>query len=154
MGVLGKAQHGHPETGTEEAGASTNSILFAVGDFVFLISVGIVATLVMHGMHQLGWNFALTCLAGMAAAMLVQMLMAFCVAPLLGSIESMTPSMAVGMIAPMSVCTLHLFGREPDCMVALAFGAFFGVMIFAFLVIYGAAVHRSLRRAYPAIRGE
>lgn len=154
MGALGNTQYGHPNTETEVGRASPHAIFFAVGDFVFLISVGMVATLVMHGMHQLGWNYALTCLAGMAAAMLVQMLMAFCVAPLLGSIESMTPSMAVGMVAPMSVCTLHLFGREPDCMAALVFGAIFGIVIFAFVVFYGATVRRSLRRAYPVIRGE
>ncbi|MBI5764775.1 MAG: hypothetical protein HZA51_14760 [Planctomycetes bacterium] len=121
---------------------------------MFLVAVGMVASVVMHGMHQLGWNFAVTCVVGMAAAMLVQMLMAFCIAPLLGSIESMIPSMVVGMISPMSVCTLHMVGREPDCMVALVFGAIFGAAMFAFVKVYGVMVKRSLRRAYPANQNE
>lgn len=130
--------------------ARSRATLFGIGDFFFLIAVGMVATVVMHGMHQLGWNFAVTCTVGMVAAMLVQMLMAFCVAPILGSIESMIPSMVVGMISPMSVCTLHMFGHEPDCMVALVFGAIFGAAMFAFVQFYGATVKRLLRRAYPA----
>ena len=134
--------------------ARWRAILFGIGDFLFLVAVGMVTTVVMHGMHRLGWNFAVTCMVGMVAAMLVQMLMAFCVAPLLGSIESMIPSMVVGMISPMSVCTLHVFGHEPDCMAALVFGAFFGAAMFAFVEVYGAIVKRSLRRAYPAKRKE
>lgn len=131
--------------------ARWRSILFGIGDLLFLVAVGIIATLVMHGMHQLGWNFTLTCVVGMAAAMLVQMLMAFCVAPVLGSIESMTPSMVVGMVSPMSVCTLHMFGNNPDCMVALVVGAVFGAVMFAFVELYGAVVKRSLRREYPIV---
>lgn len=121
-------------------------VLFACGDLLFLVGVGAVATLTMHGMHQLGWNFAVTCVVGMAAAMAVQMLMAFCAAPLLGSIETMVPSMVVGMISPMSVCALHLFGREPDCIVAMFGGAAFGLAMFLFVEIYGVGVKRSLHR--------
>lgn len=134
--------------------ARWRAILFGIGDLLFLVAVGMVATVSMHGMHQLGWNFAVTSVVGMVAAMLVQMLMAFCIAPLLGSIESMTPSMVVGMISPMSVCTLHMVGHESDCMVALLIGAIVGAAMFAFVEVYGAIVKRSLRRAYPAKRNE
>ena len=127
------------------------TILFGTGDFLFLVAVGMVATVVMHGLHELDWNFALTCLVGMVASMLVQMLMAFCASPLLGSIETMTPSMVVGMVSPMSVCTLHLFGREPDCMVALAGGALFGAAMFVFVEVFGVLVRRSLRQKYTTV---
>jgi len=137
-----------------QQGKRWRAILFGIGDLLFLVAVGMVTTVVMHGMHQFGWNFTLTCVVGMAAAMLVQMLMAFCIAPLLGSIESMIPSMVVGMISPMSVCTLHMFGREPDCMVAVVFGGIFGGAMFAFIELYGARVRRSLHQAYPAKRDE
>lgn len=131
--------------------ARWRTFLFSIGDLLFLVAVGMIATLVMHAMHQLGWNFAVTCLVGMVAAMLVQMLMAFCAAPLLGSIETMTPSMIVAMVSPMSVCTLHMFGNNPDCMVALVAGALFGAAMFVFVEIYGAVVKRSLRQAYPIV---
>jgi hypothetical protein len=128
--------------------ARWRTILFGMGDLLFLVAVGMIATLVMHDMHQLGWNFAVTSLVGMAAAMLVQMLMAFCVAPLLGSIETMTPSMVVGMVSPMSVCTLHMFGCESNCTVALVLGAAFGAAMCILVMIYGAMVKRSLSRSY------
>lgn len=128
--------------------AQWRTILFGIGDLLFLIAVGMVTTLVMHGMHQLAWNFAVTCLVGMAAAMLVQMLMAFCAAPLLGSIEAMTPSMVVGMVSPMSVCTLHMFGCESNCTLALVLGAAFGTAMFLLVIIYGATVKRSLSQSY------
>ncbi|MBA5868171.1 MAG: hypothetical protein GDA67_15870 [Nitrospira sp. CR1.3] len=131
--------------------ARWRTILFAIGDLLFLVAVGMVTTLVMHGMHQLGWNFAATCIVGMAAAMLVQMLMAFCAAPLLGSIETMIPSMVVGMVSPMSVCTLHMFGNNPDCMVALVVGGVFGAAMFVFVELYVAVVKRSFRRTYPIV---
>lgn len=131
--------------------ARWRTVLFGIGDLLFLVAVGMIATLVMHALHQLGWNFAVTCFVGMAAAMLVQMLMAFCAAPLLGSIETMTPSMIVGMVSPMSVCTLHIFGNNPDCMVALVVGAIFGAAMFAFVELYGAVVKRSLLRVYPTV---
>ncbi|QDV89871.1 hypothetical protein RAS2_09460 [Phycisphaerae bacterium RAS2] len=128
--------------------ARWRTILFGIGDLVFLVAVGMIATLVMHGMHQLDWNFAVTCLVGMAAAMLVQMLMAFCAAPLLGSIETMTPSMVVGMVSPMSVCTLHMLGCESNCTVVLVLGAGFGMAMFILVTIYGAMVKRSLSQSY------
>lgn len=127
------------------------TILFGTGDLLFLVAVGMVATVVMHGLHQLGWNFTVTCLLGMVAAMLIQMLMAFCAAPLLGSIETMVPSMVVGMVSPMSVCTLHLFGREPDCMIALVGGAMFGAAMFVFVEVFGVMVKRSLRQQYSTV---
>lgn len=125
------------------------AILFALGDCLFLTAVGMIATWVMHGVHQLGWNFASTCVVGMAVAMLVQMLMAFCVAPLLGSIETMTPSMVVGMVSPMAVCTMHMFGHESNAIMALAAGAMFGTAMFAYVEILGARTKQRLRQAYP-----
>lgn len=118
--------------------------LLKAGDLGFLIVVGIASTLTMHAIHELNWSFALACIVGMAAAMAVQMVLAFCVAPVLGSIEGMTPSMVVGMISPMSVCTLHLFGHEPTHGVTLVVGAVFGAGMFAFVEYYGARVKRRL----------
>lgn len=122
--------------------------LFGIGDLLFLVAVGIVTTLVMHGLHQLGWNFAVTCIVGMTATMLVQMLMAFCAAPLLGSIETMTPSMVIGMVSPMSICTLHMFGCESSGATAIILGACFGAAMFIYVAIYGAKVKRSLCEIY------
>jgi len=122
--------------------------LFAAGDCLFLIAVGVASTLVMHATHQLRWPFAVAGVLGMIAAMAVQTLMAYAVAPLLGSIESMVPSMVVGMISPLSVCALHGFGHEPGHAAAFAAGTVGGVAMCVFVRAYGTRVRRTLGQAY------
>jgi len=125
------------------------SIMFGFGDCLFLLLVSTVAIVVMHLIHQLGWNFALTWLAGMAVAMVSQTLLALSVAPILGSIESMTPSMVVAMMSPMMVCTLNLTGYHLSRSGCFGLGAAFGVGMFLFIETYGCVYKRSLRRAFP-----
>lgn len=120
------------------------SIAYAIGDFVFLVAAGVVATLVMHSVHELEWPFLVCMSVGMIGGMAAQMLMAWCVAPLLGSIESMVPSMLVGMISPMSICFLHLVGLEPMGMSSAAIGAVFGIGLFVFVRLYGRACRQRL----------
>jgi hypothetical protein len=122
-------------------------LFFAIGDFLFLIAVGVVSTLVMQSIHQLAWNFAVTLVVGMAAAMVAQMMMAFCVAPLLGSIETMTPSMPIGMASPMAVCTLHVIGHETDLWTAVVLGAIFGGAMFVFVQIYAVQIKWKFNRS-------
>jgi len=79
------------------------SFLFSVGDSLFLITVGILAVTTMRLIDALAWHPVLTWVVGMGLAMLVQTLLAFAVAPILGSIESMVPSMPLAMICPMAL---------------------------------------------------
>lgn len=125
------------------------AILFTIGDCLFLIAVGMITTLVMQIVHRLGWNLAPTCIVGMAAAMLVQMLMAVCATPLLGPIESVTPSMVVGMLSPMVVCLMHMVGHETSPTTAIAAGAVFGAIMSGYIVILGIRTRQQLRQAYP-----
>jgi len=122
--------------------------LFLWGDLAVLVLVGVVATLAMHCTHRLGWPFVATTVLGMVAAMIAQMLLAFAVSPLLGSIESMVPSMVVGMTSPMVVCTLHLLGCESTWPMALAIGTIFGAGTQLYVRLYGRACrHRFARDA-------
>jgi len=127
--------------------------LFLVTDLVFLILVGVAATLTMHLIHQLGWAFIPMCVTGMIAAMLVQTLMAFAAAPLLGSIESMVPSMIVGMVSPMTICVLHLFGCESTWALAAAIGSAFAVVTFTFIQLYARSFRDSLARQIERSQG-
>lgn len=129
------------------------SIMYYVGDCLFLVIVGILAIVVMRLIHELGWGFAITCGAGMAAAMAVQALLAFSVAPILGSIETMTPSMVVAMASSMSECALHLMGCELSWPGYCGLGAAVGAGMFILVVTYGNVCKKSLRRAYPGGRG-
>lgn len=119
-------------------------IFFFLVDFVFLVLVSIAATLVMHMIHMFEWSFVPTSLIGMIAAMLVQTVMAFAAAPLLGSIETMVPSMIVAMLSPMSICLLHLFGCESTWMMAVVAGSGFAIATFAVIQLYARSYARTL----------
>lgn len=118
-------------------------VLFRVGDALFLVLVSGAATVLMCLAHRLEWGFIAECAVGMIAAMLLQMLLAFCVAPVLGSIEAMVPSMPVAMVAPMVVCLLHAFDCRLGWLASLALGSAFGGAMFALVEWYAAACRRS-----------
>lgn len=82
--------------------------VFCIGDVMFGAVVGLSAIYVMHLAHRLSIGFFGAMALGMTAGMLLQMIASFAVAPILGSIESMVPSMIVGCVAQMSVCGTHL----------------------------------------------
>ena len=121
--------------------------LFFLGDCVFLIFVGAASALVTHLFHQTGLNFFLASLAGMSAAMLVQTVAAFCVAPILGSIESGVPSMLVAMASPMTLCALGLAGEHLDLWWSSALGAATGAGAFLLVRAYGLKCRRALLRS-------
>ena len=123
--------------------------LFVLGDVLFLLLVSVVATAAMHVVHELGWNVAFTLICGMAVAMLVQMLLAFGAAPILGSIESMVPSMVVAMISPMAVCTLDLLGFQLHWRGAIEAGMAIGLIMFLLIRAHGFMCRRWLRTAFP-----
>lgn len=125
------------------------SMMFDVGDCLFLTLAGTLAVAAMRLVHELGWGFAITCVFGMGSAMAVQMLLAFCVSPILGSIETMTPSMVVAMASSMSQCALRLFGFELSWPASCGVGATVGAGMFVFVVAYGDVCKRSLRRVAP-----
>jgi hypothetical protein len=121
-------------------------LAFAVGDSLFLTLIGLQAALVMYAVNRAGWAFPIGSIAGMAAAMGVQMFLAFAVAPLLGSIESMTPSMVVAMVSPMVVDGLAMMGPPPAPMECAGLGAGFGLLMAVLVQVYGVACRRRLRR--------
>jgi len=110
---------------------------FAVGDCLFLVSVSVVATTVMHLTHELGWSLWLTLVCGMALAMGIQTLMATLIAPVLGSIESMVPSMVVAMTSPMAVCLADVGGARLTGSESAAAGAAMGFAVFVSIEAYG-----------------
>jgi len=96
----------------------------------------------MHMAHMTEWGFAVEVAIGMVVAMLVQIILAWLAAPLLGSIETMAPSMLVAMIAPMTICLLHGSGCELTWSGALLIGAASGVLASSLLAVYGASCRR------------
>lgn len=113
------------------------TIGIAIGDLLFLTLVGAATLAAMHLAHMSEWGFVVEMVIGMGIAMLVQLGLAWLAAPLLGSIETMVPSMLVGMLAPMSLCLLHASGCVLTWRETLGMGAASGVLAMALLGLYG-----------------
>jgi hypothetical protein len=124
------------------------SLAFAVGDGLFLLLVGAATIAVMHLMHSLHWNLALTLICGMVVAMAVQVILAMSVAPILGSIESMIPSMVVAMISPMIVCALDLVGGHLTLQDSIALGGVVSAGVFLFVESYAFLCRRFYSRIF------
>lgn len=122
------------------------STIFVLGDALFLMTVGSGSTFAMHLVHTLEWNIAVTLILGMAAAMGVQLVLAAAAAPLLGSIETMVPSMIVGMLSPMQLCAVELVGYHETRRMAVLAGAAFGLATLVLLQLWGQWRYLSLRR--------
>lgn len=123
---------------------SLREIAFGVGDLVFMIGVTATAAWAMNIGHQPMWGMAVGVVVGMSLSMLAQTTLAFAVAPVLGSIESMVPSMVAAMAGSTAVCLLHLVGREPTSATALQVGVGFGVVVFCLVRAYGWSFRRAL----------
>jgi len=134
-------------------GAREHRNWFRIGDALFLGVVGAESGVVMQVLHQSEWNFFAVSLLGMAAAMGVQMLLSFGLSPLLGSIETMAPSMVVAMVVPMLVDVAEIMGWMLGRFEAGFLGAAFGLLFFGYLAWYGSVVRRWLARAWPAAHG-
>lgn len=126
--------------------ARVRPILFSVGDCVFLLIIGAVAAMVMRLIDSLGWNVVLTWVVGMALAMLAQTILAFAAAPLLGSIETMVPSMVLAMLCPMALDLLEMIGADLGWSWSIGFGAGLGLTMFLFVEIYGVRCRKSPHR--------
>lgn len=129
-------------TGHTRPNRSIRRIAIVVGDLLFLAVVGAVSVAAMHMAHMTEWGFVVEVAIGMAVAMVVQLMLAWLAAPLLGSIETMVPSMLVAMIAPMAICVLHASGCVLTWSEALAIGAASGVLASSLLAAYGASCRR------------
>lgn len=123
---------------------------FNLGDAAFLMAVGAESGFVMQWLHQSSWNFFLISILGMAVAMGIQMLMALGLSPLLGSIETMAPSMVVAMVVPMMIDVAELSGWMVGRSEAALLGAASGLLYFSYLEWYGAAFRRRLARTWSA----
>lgn len=128
------------------------AVFFGLGDFLFLLLVSVVTAIAMYRIHLFHWNFLFTVFLGMVIAMIIQVLLAWCAAPLLGSIECMIPSMVVAMVSSMTVCLLHL-GQYLTWSGSLKLSLSLGAGMFLFVQAYGYLCDKSLRRINVAGRG-
>ena len=119
-------------------------IAFAVGDLAFLVFATAAAAWAMSLGHRPEADLLTGAVLGMLLAMAVQTVLALAVAPILGSIESMVPSMVAGMAGSMGVCGLHAAGHEPSPAAVLLTGAAVGAAFFLAFETYGWRCRRRL----------
>ena len=124
------------------------TLAFAAADLLFLLLVATASTAAMHAFHEFHWNLAVTIPLGMVAAMAVQTLLAIAISPILGSIESMVPSMLVAMTSPMVICALDLLGLSVPWWGCLGLGAAVGGLIYIAVQCYAWSCRRRLNRLY------
>jgi HAMP domain-containing protein len=130
--------------GSGPPAAGRRSLIFSCGDFLFLILVGAIASLMMYLVHSLMmqivysriWHLVLSLFVGMSLAMIIQTLLALGVAPILGSIESAVPSMVVAMIVPMVICLAEVVGISVSRSGALLMGTAGGIGILILIKAY------------------
>ena len=132
------------KTGAVRPPVSLREIAFGGGDLVFMVGVTATAAWAMNIGHQPPWGMAAGVVFGMSLAMLAQTALALAAAPVLGSIETMVPTMVAAMVGSTAVCLYHLIGWEPTAATALQLGAGFGIVVFCLVKAYGWSFRRSL----------
>ena len=112
-------------------------MLFAIGDYLAGILVAVATTLVVRGIVWPGMDLVLATLIGMAAGMIIHLVVGLVLAPLVGLFETMMPASLIGMYGGM------LFGMRdsmaagsPTLGSAVAVGAIFGAIVVLGLKIY------------------
>lgn len=121
---------------TDKRRYAVREVVFATGDLLLLIGSTTIAARTAAAAHQFIGSFVIAALVGMTLAMAVQMVIAALSAVLLGSIETMVPSMVGGMLATALICLGGLVMPIPH-MHAVWLGAGTGVVTFAGLALYG-----------------
>jgi hypothetical protein len=124
-------------------------MLFAIGDYLAGMLISITTTLAVRAIVWPGMDMV-AMLLGMAAGMVLHLVLGLVLAPLLGMFETMMPGSLIGMYGGM------LFGMR-DSMAAgsltlpaaVVVGAIFGAIVVAGVKVYG----RALRGAVLEIGG-
>lgn len=112
-------------------------MLFAIGDCVAGMLLGAATALAVRGLVWPGMDMVVAMLLGMAAGMVLHLVVGFVLSPLLGMFETMIPGSVIGMYGGM------LFGMR-DSMAAgsqtlsaaMVVGAAFGLVVVLALKIY------------------
>jgi hypothetical protein len=116
-------------------------MLFALGDYLAGMIIGVVTTLAVRAIVSPGMDMVIAMLLGMAAGMVLHFVIGLLLAPLVGMFETMMPGSLIGMYGGM------LFGMRdsmaagsPTLSAAVVVGAIFGAVVVAGVKTYGLAL--------------
>jgi hypothetical protein len=117
-------------------------MLFAIGDYLAGILIGVVTTLAVRAIVWPGMDLVIAMLIGTSVGMVLHLVLGLILAPLLGMFETMMPAYLIGMYGGM------LFGMR-DSMAAgsltltsaIIVGAFFGA-----IVVFGVKIYDRILR--------
>lgn len=130
---------------TEAAERPRGAMLFAIGDYLSGMLIGVATTLAVRAIVAPGIDMVIAMILGMAVGMVLHLILGMLLAPLLGMFETMMPGALIGMYGGM------LFGMR-DSMAAgsrtlpaaIVVGAVFGALVVAGVKIYSRVLHRAV----------
>jgi hypothetical protein len=120
-------------------------MLFAIGDYLAGIVIGVATTLAVRAVVWPGMDMVLAMLIGMAIGTVVHLFIGFVLAPLVGMFETMVPGSLIGMYGGM------LFGMRDSMSAgsltlasAITVGAIFGIVVVLGVKVYNSILHGTI----------
>jgi hypothetical protein len=119
-------------------------MLFAIGDYLAGILIGIVTALFVRAVVSPGMDMVIAMLIGTAMRMAVHLVLGLVLSPLLGMFETMVPASFTGMYGGMLFAMRDSMGAGSTTLAAaVAVGAIFGAIVVLGVKVYD----RTLRGA-------
>ena len=118
---------------------------FVIGDYVAGAVVGAMTALAVHAIVQPGMDMVIAMLLGMAAGMILHLVLGFAFAPFLGMFQTMMPASLIGMYGGMAFGMRDSMGAgSTDWSSSGLVGALFGIVVVLALHIYDRALRATV----------
>jgi hypothetical protein len=114
-------------------------MLFAIGDYLAGILIGVVTTLAVRAVVWPGMDLVIATLIGTIIGMVLHFVLGLVLAPLLGMFETMIPAYVIGMYGGMLFAMRDsMAAGSLNLVSAVVVGGFFGAIVVAAVKIYNA----------------
>jgi hypothetical protein len=116
-------------------------MLFAIGDYLAGILIGIVTALLVRAVVSPGMDMVIAMLLGMALGMAVHLVLGLILSPLLGIFETMMPASLIGMYGGgLFAMRDSMAAGSTTPAAAVAVGAIFGAIVVLGIKVYDRAL--------------
>lgn len=117
-------------------------MLFALGDYVAGIAVGILTALAVRMLVAPGMDMVIAMLIGMAVGMVIHFIVGFVAGPFIGMFEAMMPGSLIGMYGGMFFAMRDSMAAGSNTLAAAALvGGGFGALVVFGVRLYDKILH-------------
>lgn len=117
-------------------------MLFAIGDYVAGMLLGVVTALVVRVVVSPGMDMVIAILLGMAIGVVLHLVLGLVLSPALGMFETMMPASLIGMYGGMLFAMRDSMAAGSTTYAAAALvGAVFGAVVVLGVKVYDRALH-------------